>query len=376
MSRHPLHFGIEEEYFLTDLNSRQMLAQPSAELLRECQEVVGGGFAFEMFQGQIEVASPVFTTTGEASEFFSSIRRQLSQALARHGAGLLCAGSHPLACWREQRPTQQAHFLQLFEEFQSVARRSVMSGLHVHVEIPREIDRIAVMNEVSPWLPLLLLLSCSSPFWQGENSGFMSYRQVVCDGWPRMGTPEHFRNEDEYQSYLALLQRIGTIEKGGNGWWGIRPAARFPTLELRITDACPRLQDTLLLATLFRVMVNHAVVAPRPGIHFSATSQRLLKENRWQAKRHGLEGHFVVNEQGAVMDARQWLALARSVFEQTAEDLGEPQLFDQAEALLAAGTSATRQLACFNRAVDAGQEPGRAVHQVVDLLLNETRSEK
>jgi carboxylate-amine ligase len=369
-----LHFGIEEEYFLTDLDSRQMLAEPPIEMLHTCQSIVGENFAFEMFQGQIEVASPVFLTSHEAFGYLAEVRGRLNEALARQGVGLLCAGSHPLARWRDQRPTPLPHFQQLFNEFQSVARRSVLSGLHVHVEIPSSVDRLAVMNEVSPWLPMLLMLSCSSPLWEGEDSGFQSYRQVVCDDWPRMGTPEYFQDETDYQNYLALLRRIGTIEKGGNGWWGIRPASRYPTLELRMTDACPRLRDTVLLATLFRVIVTHAVCVPQPGAGFDVTRQRLLKENRWQAKRYGAQGHFVVDERGEVLSADQWLNLARSTFETTAQAMRESQLFDQLSALLEEGNSASRQMACHAHASASTKDSHYALERVVDLLLDETRS--
>ncbi|MFY0727408.1 carboxylate-amine ligase [Pseudomonas sp. NFX15] len=369
-----LRFGIEEEYFLTDLDSRQMLAEPPIGIVRTCRTIVGERFAFEMFQGQIEVASPVFLTSTEAFGYLAEVRGRLNEALADHGVGLLCAGSHPLARWRDQQSTPLPHFQQLFNEFQSVARRSVLSGLHVHVEIPPGVDRIAVMNEVSPWLPMLLLLSCSSPFWEGEDSGFQSYRQVICDAWPRMGTPEYFQDEMDYQDYLALLQRIGAIEKGGNGWWGIRPASRYPTLELRMTDACPRLHDTVLLATLFRVIVTHAVNVSQPGAVFDVTQQRLLKENCWQAKRYGARGRFVLDARGDVMNAKQWLNLARSTFESTAQEINESQLFDQLLVLLEDGNSASRQLACHAQASSSTENSQNALERVVDLLLDETRA--
>ncbi|MBV6821991.1 carboxylate-amine ligase [Pseudomonas sp. PD9R] len=367
-------FGIEEEYFLTDLSTRQMLAEPSADLLRECREAMEQGFAYEMFQGQIEVASPVFSTAEQAAEFLGGVRSRLNRMLAKHGLGLLCAGSHPLARWRDQRATVLPHFDQLFFEYQSVAQRSVLCGLHVHVEIPQGIDRIAVMNEVAPWLPLLLMLSCSSPFWEGADSGFMSYRQVVCDGWPRMGIPEFFGDESEYQRYLKTLQQIGTIEKEGNGWWGLRPASRYPTLELRMTDACPRLSDALLLASLFRVMVAFAISRPDPGARYEATTRWLLAENRWQAKRHGVQGRYVTDAQSGLISAGQWLEQARSLLAPTAKCIGEPQVFDQAEALLDFGNSASRQLACYARALAQGSDAQGCMHQVVDQLLQESRN--
>jgi carboxylate-amine ligase len=366
-------FGIEEEYFLTDLTTRQMHAQPSVELLRVCRNAIGDGFAYEMFQGQIEVASPVFSAADQAADFLGGVRSRLNSALAEHGLGLLCAGTHPLARWREQGTTALPHFDELFREYQTVARRSVLCGLHVHVEIPEGIDRIAVMNEVSPWLPLLLLLSCSSPFWEGARSGFMSYRQVVCDGWPRMGIPEHFENERDYQRYLALLRRVGAIETDGNGWWGLRPASRYPTLELRMTDACPRLSDTLLLANLFRIMVAFAISRPDPGARYDAPTRWLLAENRWQAKRHGTEGRFLTCAQGGLISARRWLDQARSMLAQTAERMGEPRIFDQAATLLASGNSASRQLACHARAMAQKADPEQCMQRVVDHLLQESR---
>lgn len=370
-----LTFGIEEEYFITDLHSRQMVGEPSAAVLAACREAIGAGFSFEMFQGQIEAASPVFTSSAEAADYLRAVRGNLAQSLAEFGLGVVCAGSHPLADWRGQRPTDQAHFRQLFDDIQYVARRSVLCGLHVHVQVPQTLDRIAVMNQVSPWLPLLLLLSCSSPFWDGAPSGFMSYRQAACDEWPRMGVPEHFSDWAEYQRYLAMLQRIGAIKADGNGWWGIRPAARYPTLELRMTDACPRLADALALATLFRVMVTHACAMQRPGAGFSAEARWLLKENRWQAKRYGAAGTFALDDTGTLGSAEQWLQYARRTFAATAEAVGEPLLFDTLDALLQRGNSATEQLRWHAQAQASGADAIASVRQVVDLLLAQTRGD-
>ena len=370
-----LTFGIEEEYLLTDLHTRRMLAEPSAAVLAACREAIGGGFVYEMFQGQIEAASPVFTTSGEAADYLATVRRNLAEALGEFGLGLVCAGSHPLADWRGQRPTAQAHFQQLFDDIQYVARRSVLCGLHVHVQVPKTQDRIAVMNQVSPWLPLLLLLSCSSPFWDGAPSGFMSYRQAACDEWPRMGVPEYFADWSEYLRYLAMLQRIGAIKADGNGWWGIRPAARYPTLELRMTDACPRLADALALATLFRVMVTHACSLERPGARFNAETRWLLKENRWQAKRYGAAGRFALDDTGTMGSAEQWLQCARQTFAATAEAMGESRLFDTLEALLQRGNSAAEQLRWHAQAQAAGADELGSLRCVVDQLLAQSRGD-
>lgn len=370
-----LTFGIEEEYFITDLGTRTMLSQPSRQVLAACRKAIGAGFAYEMFQGQIEAASPVFHTRLEAADYLGSVRHDLARSLGDFGLGIVCAGSHPLAEWHEQVPTNRVHFLQLFEDTQRVAQRSVLCGLHVYVGVPATVDRIAVMNQVSPWLPLLLLLSCSSPFWEGSPTGFMSYRQTACDEWPRMGVPEHFANWADYQRYLALLQRIGAIKADGNGWWGLRPSARYPTLELRITDACPKLTDALALATLFRVMVTHACALDCPGALFSAERRWLLHENRWQAKRYGAAGTFALDDLGTLGSAERWLQGARLEFAATADAMGEPQLFDDLHRLLLAGNSAVDQLRAYACARAAGADELSSVQSVVDRLLAQSRSD-
>jgi carboxylate-amine ligase len=371
MNRH-LKFGIEEEYFITDLDTRRMAQTPPRASIDACKAAVGDCFAYEMFQGQIEVASPVFTHIAEAEQYFVSTRKTLRCALQSYGLGLLCVGSHPLADWRVQEPTRQDHFTQLFEDYQRVARRSVLSGLHVHVEVPEHLDRIRVMNHVLPWMPLLLALSSSSPFWDGADSGFMSYRQTACDEWPRMGIPEFFEDEAAYEAYVALLIRTGTIRHASECWWGLRPASRFPTLELRMTDACPRLEDALCIASLFRLLVADAIDQPRPGRSWSQTSHWLLKENRWRAKRFGIHASFIVEGYDRPFSAEQWLFLAEQILGDAARELRVENVFSHARRILRSGTSADRQRSVFERAQQSTVDVHGALSQVVDQLLLET----
>ena len=359
-------FGIEEEYFITDLLSRQMLSEPSIQVLRDCREAIGEGFAYEMIQGQIEVASPVFDNAHQARNYFSRVRCDLGSALSEHGLGFVCSGSHPMADWQSQRITEQPHFQELANEFEIVARRSVLSGLHVHAEIPPNIDRIAVMNEVLPWLPMLLAISVSSPLWQGRDSGYYSYRQVACDEWPWMGVPERLLDEPGFNQYLGLLKRTGALPLNGNVWWGCRPSLSYPTLELRMTDACPRLCDTLTLAGLFRVMVRYACLLEAPGAEYTLERHWLLKENRSQARRWGPHGCFMMTADLGLMSIEQWLTVAEQTFGATAHALGEGDLFNRTRLLLQEGTSAERQMRSFK------EDPRPNCESVVDLLLEES----
>jgi len=371
MDRH-LKFGIEEEYFITDLATRRMAENPPDVSIEACQGGLGDCFAHEMFKGQIEVASPIFTSVAQAAQYLFSARSRLRGTLERHGLGLLSAGSHPLSDWRLQHATDHPHFVQLFEDYQRVARRSVLSGLHVHVEVPGHVDRIQVMNEVLPWLPLLLALSTSSPFWDGADSGFMSYRQTACDEWPRMGIPEFFEDQSAYEAYVAMLIRTGTIKQAGDCWWGLRPAAKYPTLEMRMTDACPRLDDVLCIASLFRLLVAHAIDQPRPGLSYSQVSQWILKENRWRAKRSGIHAAFIVEGYDRPFSAAQWLFRAQQILGDTAQKMGVEDVFAQARRILRDGTSADRQRRVYGRALRGGGDVDAALSQVVDQLLMET----
>jgi len=374
MSRH-LKFGIEEEYFITDLVTRRVPGRPLCAAIEECRAELGQCFAYEMFLAQIEVASPVFTDIAQAREYLTAARSTLLRVLEPHGLGLISAGSHPLADWRVQIPTDQEHFRQLFHDYQRVARRSLLSGLHVHVEVPDHLDRIQVMNEVLPWMPLLLALSSSSPFWDSADSGFMSYRQAACDEWPRMGIPEYFEDQRAYDAYISFLIRTGSIKQSSDCWWGLRPSARYPTLELRMTDACPRVDDALCIASFFRLIVAHAIDQPRPGSRYSQQSRWILTENRWRAKRSGIHAEFIVEGHERTFSIEQWLCMAEQTFSDMARQMRVGDVFTQVRRILYDGTSAERQRSVYEQALREGEVSPDALSRVVDQLLMETTGE-
>ncbi|MBT2339891.1 MULTISPECIES: carboxylate-amine ligase [Pseudomonas] len=366
-----LKFGIEEEYFVTDLQTRCMPTQPPVEAVAACRAELGEHFAHEMFQSQVEMASPILRSLPEAADYLSQVRSGLTRRLAPFGLGLLSAGSHPMATPGLQ-PTDELHFQQLFDDYQRVARRSVLSGLHVHVEVPVDRDRVRVMNEVLPWLPMLLALSASSPFWNGAYTGFNSYRQVACDEWPRMGIPEFFEDESAFAGYVSLLTRTGSIRQPSDCWWVLRPSSRYPTLELRICDACPRVEDVLCLVSLFRLMVAHAIDQPQPGAAYSLASHWILKENRWRAKRHGILAEFIVEGQEQPMLIGEWLTLAEQTFGETAAALGCLEVFKPARRIVQEGTSADRQVVLYEQGLLLGDSTEQALSRVVDQLVSES----
>lgn len=358
-------FGIEEEYLLVDLATGRVMAAPSSAVVRCCRDVLGPWFAEEMFRSQVEVASPVFDTLYQACGFFTEQRQRLSQALAGEGAGLYGAGSHPSAQWLRQHPREAPHYRQLFDDYRLVARRSLLNGLHVHVGVPQGVDRMQVINRVLYWLPLLLTLSTSSAYWGGQDTGYMSYRRVVCGEWPHMGLPEPLPDWRAYERYRALLQRTGSLAKDGDFWWAIRPSRRFPTVELRICDGCPRLDDALAIAALFRHLVEHAL--GRDGAVASREMRWITHENYWRALRQGRLGTFIGVHDQQPVNAEGWLAQLQA--QCPADTVDADRAFVHARRILRDGTSADHQRATYALARDQGLDDRQALRNVVKQVM-------
>lgn len=365
-------FGIEEEFLLVDLYSRDVVSSPPQGLIRACRQVFGERLAEEMFQSQIELVTPVLDDLANARDCLVEGRLGLSELAEGQGLGLYGAASHPFADWRRQLATDSPHYRQLFADYRDVAQRSLLSGLHVHVAVEPQVDRVQVMNRVLPWLPLLLALSASSPFWAGRDTGMFSYRRTLCGEWPRMSIPEPLEDDAALNRYVDLLLSSGSIRKPGDVWWFIRPSARFPTLELRIADACPRVEDVLCIAGLFRGLVAWA--SGVDGGDAPAVQRPILEENYWRAIRQGSAGRFLDVSARHGLTASDWLAQLRDVIGERVDVHGDGEVFDQAERILRHGSSADRQLACHQSATHAGLDNSAALARVVDLVLQETRT--
>jgi carboxylate-amine ligase len=360
-------FGIEEEFLLVDRTSRDVCAEPPRELIEALRQAFGPCLAEEMFLSQIELVTPVLHDLGAARDCLLRGRRRLAELASGFGLAPYGAASHPFADWRRQLATDSPHYRRLFDDYRDVARRSLVSGLHVHVGVAPEIDRVKVMNRVLPWLPLLLALSASSPFWEGRRTGLLSYRRTLCGEWPRMCIPEPLVDAAALAGYVELLTASGAIRKAGDLWWFIRPSARFPTLELRIADACPRVDDVLCIAGLFRGLVAWASEDTSAEGAWHPLLRPLLEENYWRARRLGCAARFLDTD-GGEWAAGDWL-------DRLGERIGpwrDAAAFEQARRILRDGSSGERQLAHYEQAIAAGLDPRQALAGVVDQVLQET----
>ena len=364
--------GIEEEYFLAEAETKNAVSRMPKALIRRARGALGEQVTPELLQSQIEIATPICHSLEEARGHLRRYRRALRDATAEFDLEVFAAGTHPMAEWNEQQPTDKPRYAKLTNDLQFLARRNMMCGLHVHVGIADEDLRIDLMNQVSYFLPHLLALSTSSPFWQGEESGLQSYRLSVFDSLPRTGLPERLETWGEYQRLVNRLKQAGLIEDASKLWWDIRPSARYPTLELRITDVCTRLDDGLSVAALYLCLLAALLRLRQKNQRWRIYANTLIDENRWLAQRYGIAGSLVDFGKG---EAVPYAALLEELIELTREEaiqLGCLAEVERARGILRRGTSAQRQLQVYRDALHAGMDKPAALKAVVDWLMAET----
>ncbi|MEO8345800.1 MAG: carboxylate-amine ligase [Betaproteobacteria bacterium] len=368
----PFTFGIEEEFFLTHPKSRSLAVEVPRSFMSACRRRFGSAIAAELLWSQIEIVSPVFERPAQAEEELTRLRHGVAEIAIDKNLRLLAAGTHPICAWGEQVETPKKRYRDIMVDFQIIARRNVLCGLHIHVAVPPEMDRVKLMNRVMPWLPVFLALSTSSPFWNRSDTGLLSYRQAAYDEWPRTGVPDHFIDEAEYARFVELLAAGGAVGDASYLWWAIRPALRYPTLELRICDACTRIEDTLAIASLYRCLIRMLCRHPDQVAEWTPFTRRLIDENRWRAKRLGLQAEFISLDGSP---ARPCKAVVDELLEQVSEDadaLGCVGELARIPVLFAEGTSAHVQTKLYHAFIQRGDTPAKAMHSVVDWLVAAT----
>jgi len=375
MTDPPLTIGIEEEYLLVDPVTRDLAIDPPAAILAECRALIGeggGGVTPEFLRAQIEVGTPVCGSIGEARQRIAHLRACVAAAAGRHGLAMIAASTHPFAEWRSQRQTDQDRYNLLAADMQHVVQRLLICGMHIHVGIPDADLRIDLLNQVSYFLPHLLGLTTSSPFWQGRDTGLKCYRLSVFDALPRTGLPEHFSSHAEYTRHVDALIGAGLIDDASKIWWDIRPHARFPTLEMRIADICTRLEDGIAVAALYMCLLSMLIRLRRENKRWRVYANMLVQENRWRAQRHGIDRGLVDFGKGRIVDYADLLDEILDLIREDAERLDCVAEVESARDILRRGTSAHRQLACYADAKKSGASDREALHAVVDWLIGET----
>ncbi len=367
--------GIEEEYHLIDPVTRELATGVQPVIIEDCLAELGtdvGNVVPEFLTSQIEVGTAVCRSIAEAREKLGALRLAVSKAARQHDALPMAASTHPIADWRKATHTDKERYNVLAQDLQDVARRLLICGMHVHVGIEDDDLRIDLLNQVAYFLPHLLALTTSSPFWRGNNTGLMSYRLAVFDELPRTGLPEKFESWGEYERHVSVMVNAKLFEDATKLWWDIRPHTRFPTLEMRICDIGTRIDDTLTVAALYACIISMLRRLRRNNQRWRQYSNMLIQENRWLAQRYGYSKGLVDFGIGTIVPYAELLDEIIDLVREDAEALDCMDEINNARDILKRGTSAHRQIDIYNEARANGAEEIEALRAVVDFLVAET----
>jgi carboxylate-amine ligase len=359
--------GIEMELELIELSSGA-LAPAATEILTEIGARHPDGAhpkaKHELFETCIEVITGVCDTVAEARADLEATIAEVRAAAGARGLTVVCSGSHPFSRWAGQPITDDPRYHQLVEEMQWLAHRLQIFGVHVHVGVRSGEKAIKIANALSGWIPHFLALSASSPFWEGRDTGLASCRSKVFEGLPTAGVPVALDAWSDFEAYMRTLVEAEAIKTVREVWWDIRPHPDFGTVELRMCDGIPTLQEVAAIAALAQSLVVHldrlddeGTIPPRP-------TDWVLRHNKWRAGRHGLDA-TLIEDGGAVRPLRESVAeLVRTVMP-VAEELGCAAELAGITAILDGGASYERQR--------AAAPDGTDLWAVVDLLVRELR---
>ena len=364
--------GIEEEYLLVDRASRDLVPEMPQALFEAAEQALRGQVTREFLKSQIEVETQVHASPRAAGEELKSLRQTVARLAAEHGLAAIAASTHPFARWSEQQPTERERYQAIARDLAGVGRRLVICGMHVHIGIDDDELRIDLMNQARYFLPHLLVLSTSSPFAEGEDTGLKCYRLAAYQELPRTGLPGRFESWEEYRSTVDVLVRNGIIEDASKIWWDLRPSAKFPTLEMRITDVCTRAEDAVCVAAMYASIVRMLYRIRRANQTWRSYPLFLLSENRWRAQRYGVDGSLFDFGRGELVPFRDLVDELLILLREDAEALGCWPEVEHARTIVSGGTSANRQIAHFNRLASQGASREEALRGVVDHLIAET----
>ena len=364
--------GMEEEYFVVDRDSRDLVPDLPEALLSKLLDPPIGATSPEFIRSQIEIGTPVCDDITELSESLRIMRTFVSESVSEHNMAIIAASTHPFAKWGQQRHVNRVRYNLLAEALQGVVRRLLICGMHVHVGIDERDARIDVMNQVSYFLPHLLALSGSSPFWHGTDTGLKSYRPAVFRALPRTGLPDAFTSWSDYERHVEVLVDTGVIEDASKLWWDIRPSTRYPTLEMRSTDIATRYEDGIVIAAMYQALVATLTELRMNNQKWRIYSRMLISENSWRAQRYGVDEPLIDFGRSELVPMPQLIDELIDIVGAQAVALGSVEQRERARSIVAGGTSADRQRSVFEQAMADGAESSEALRQVVDHLISET----
>jgi carboxylate-amine ligase len=359
-----LTIGIEEEYQIIDPASRELRSYVQ-RFLAQGQTVLRDQIHPEFLQSQVELGTRICRGIQEARDEVTRMRRSIWELARSEGLWVAAAGTHPFSSWARQEISPFGRYPELARFLQDVGRRLLIFGMHVHIGIEDRELLIEVMNQMRYFLPHLLALSTSSPFWHGRDTGLKSYRSVVFESLPRTGIPPVFSTYSDYKGYLGTLLATNSIDEATHIWWDARPSEKFPTLEIRIPDMCTRIDETICLAALAQAIVAKLVQLRQANQSWRLYQNRLVDENKWRAVRYGIRGKMIDFGKNQEVPVPDLIEEMLEWVDDVVDELGSRAEIEYARHILQHGTSADRQVETYRQTGD--------FRAVVDHVVSETQ---
>ena len=375
----PLTIGIEEEYQIVDPQTRELTSYVQ-QMMNRGHIVLGKQLKPEFMQSQIEVGSHICSDIKDARAEIVHLRRSVCDVAGDAGAAIIAAATHPFSHWQDQRISEGERYDDLATEMRDAARRLLIFGMHIHLGFGQSDEAmnlvIDVLNQLRYFLPHILALTTSSPFWHGRDSGLKSYRSLVFENMPRSGIPPQFYSYTEYNDYVNVMGRVGSLGRRGGTrketshriaigdptkiWWDARPHPDLGTLEVRICDMCTRVDDAISVAALIQALVAKLI--------------KLRNQNQsWRAVRYGIQGKLIDFGIGEEVPLRALMDELVEIVDDVVDELDSREEVAHICTIAERGTSADRQLAVYHGALKNGATEKEALFAVVDHLIAETK---
>jgi len=357
--------GIEEEFQIVHTETRELRSYVSQLLLE------GGSSSLlrervrpEMHQSVVETGTGICADIKQARQEITELRGELNGLEQKHGLRIVAAGTHPFDDWKKQEITEGDRYKNIVEDLQDVARANLIFGLHVHVGIKDREVAMALANQVRYFLPHILALSTSSPFWLGRSTGLKSIRSEIFKRFPRTGIPGHFDSYQSFQSFVNLLIKTGCIDNAKKIWWDVRAHPFFDTVEVRICDMTTRIDDTVALAALIQAVMGKLYLLYKKNMGFREYSRELIEENKWRAVRYGIDGKLIDFGKQAELPVRELVGELLDFVDEAGAIFKSHDDLDRIRGIIREGTSADKQLAVYAQT--------KSFHAVVDHLIEQT----
>ncbi|HMQ01246.1 MAG TPA: carboxylate-amine ligase [Cyclobacteriaceae bacterium] len=355
--------GVEEEYMVIDPVTRELTSHDQ-KIVELASHIMQDSVKAEMHQAVVEVGTGICKDVTQAYHEIRHLRKTVSDIANSLGFKIGAAGTHPFSHWSKQLITPNPRYDEIVNEMQEAARSNLIFGLHVHVGIKDKDMAIHIQNTIRYFLPHIYALSCNSPFWEGRNTGFKSFRTKVFDKFPRTGIPDFFNSWDEFKNYVNLLIKTGCIDNAKKIWWDVRVHPFYDTIEFRICDVPTRVEETIAIAAIFQALVAKLYKLRLQNMSFIVYTKALINENKWRACRYGIDGKLIDFGKQTEVETKELIVELLDFVDDVVDELGSREAINYIRNILAQGTGADRQLAVY-------QQSG-SLEAVVDLIIEET----